>query len=252
MPVLWIPRSRFSSRNKEEEEGMARYTVDEFVQATGQRDLGEGLFELETDRLLEINLSGKVWTKMGSMVAYTGEIKFTREGIMEHGVGRLLKRAVSGEGTRLTKAEGTGRLYLADEGKKVSILNLQTETLYVNGNDLLAFQNGIDWDIELMRKIAGMLAGGLFNVRLHGTGMITITTHYDPLTLRVTPQSPITTDPNATVAWSGSLSPEFKTDISFKTFLGRGSGESVQMRFQGEGFVVIQPKEEVYFQTGKR
>lgn len=231
---------------------MARYTIEEFVQATGQKDLGEGIFELESDRLLEINLDGQVWTKLGSMVAYVGQIKFTREGILEHGVGKLLKRAVSGEGTRLTSAEGKGRLYLADEGKKISIINLQGETIYVNGNDLLAFEENIDWDIKLMRKVAGMLAGGLFNVKLTGTGMIAITTHHDPLTLRVTPQLPITTDPNATVAWSGSVSPEFKTDISFKTFLGRGSGESIQMLFQGDGFVVIQPQEEVYFQAGRQ
>ncbi|MGD9209500.1 MAG: AIM24 family protein [Desulfobacteraceae bacterium] len=228
---------------------MARYSLEEFVQATGQKDLGEGLFELENQRLLEINLNGKVWTKMGSMVAYTGNVKFTREGILAHGVGKMLKRAVSGEGTRLTKAEGTGRVYLADEGKKVSILNLQGETIYVNGNDILAFQEEIQWDIKLMRKIAGMLAGGLFNVKLSGTGMVAITTHYDPLTLRVTPGAAVVTDPNATVAWSGTLEPEFKTDISFKTFLGRGSGESIQMRFNGDGFVVIQPQEEVYFQT---
>jgi uncharacterized protein (AIM24 family) len=42
--------------------------------------------------------------------------------------------------------------------------------------------------------------------------------------------------------------PEFKTDVSLKTFLGRGSGESIQMMFNGDGFVVIQPYEEVVFQ----
>jgi uncharacterized protein (AIM24 family) len=228
---------------------MARYTLEEFIQSTAQKDHGEGLFELESARLLEVNLNGQVWTKMGSMVAYTGNVKFTREGVLEHGVGKLLKRAVSGEGTRLTKAEGTGRVYLADEGKKVSILNLQNETIFVNGNDILAFQDSIEWDIKLMRKIAGVMAGGLFNVKLSGTGMVAITTHHDPLTLRVSADSPITTDPNATVAWAGTLEPEFKTDISFKTFLGRGSGESIQMYFRGDGFVVIQPQEEVYFQN---
>lgn len=230
---------------------MARYTLQEFVQDTGQQDRGEGMFELESERLLEINLNGRVWTKMGSMVAYRGQIKFTREGMLEHGLGKMLKRAVSGEGTRLTKAEGAGQLYLADQGKKVSILNLQGDTIIVNGNDVLAFQDTIQWDIKLMRRVAGMLAGGLFNVKLEGNGLVAITTHYEPLTLRVTPQTPISTDPNATVAWSGSLEPEFKTDVSFKTFLGRGSGESIQMAFHGEGFVVIQPMEEVYFQSGQ-
>lgn len=48
----------------------------------------------------------------------------------------------------------------------------------------------------------------------------------------------------------GNLEPQFKKDISFKTFLGRGSGESIQMLFEGEGFVVVQPYEEVYMQAG--
>jgi len=231
--------------------GVSRYSLAEFVSKTSQNDKGEGLFELESNNMLEINLDGTVWTKMGSMVAYKGDIKFTREAVLEHGIGKLLKKAVSGEGTRLTKAEGQGVVYLADMGKKISIINLQGESFFVNGNDLLAFENGIQWDIKLMKKIAGMLAGGLFNVKLEGTGMIAITTHHDPLTLKVSPGQVVTTDPNATVAWSGTLAPEIKTDVSFKTFLGRGSGESVQMAFQGEGFVVIQPYEETYFQAAQ-
>jgi uncharacterized protein (AIM24 family) len=140
-------------------------------------------------------------------------------------------------------------LYLADNGKKVSVLNLQGESIFVNGNDLLAFEGDIEWDIKMIKKISGMMAGGLFNVRLSGTGMVAITTHHDPLTLTVSKNKSVTTDPNATVAWSGSLDPELKTDISFKTFMGRGSGESIQMKFQGQGFVVIQPCEECYFQA---
>lgn len=227
-----------------------RYSISDFVNRTAQRDKGQGLFELESSRLLEINLNGMVWTKMGSMVAYVGGIKFTREGVFEHGVKKLLKRAVTSEGTTLTKAEGQGTLYLADRGKKISILNLAGESICVNGNDLLAFEGDIDWDIKMIKKVSGMLAGGLFNVKLSGNGMVAITTHHDPLTLVVAPNKPIITDPNATVAWSGSLAPELKTDISFKTFMGRGSGESIQMKFQGQGFVVIQPCEETYFQSG--
>jgi len=226
-----------------------RYTLDEFISEKRQQDRGEGIFELESARMLEVNLNGRVWTKMGSMVAYVGNIKFTREGMLEHGVGKFLKKAVSGEGAKLTKAEGNGRLYLADVGKKVQILSLQGETIVVNGNDLLAFEDSIRWDITIMKKLSALLAGGLFNVRLSGHGMVVITSHYEPLVLMVTPQCPVMTDPNATIAWSGSLTPEFKTDISLKTFFGRGSGESFQMKFQGEGFVVIQPYEEKTFQS---
>jgi uncharacterized protein (AIM24 family) len=222
-----------------------RYTVAEFIKQTEQKDKGEGFFELETPRMLEVNLDGQVWAKAGSMVAYHGEMKFVREGILEHGLGTAFKKALTGEGASLMKANGKGKLYLADSGKKIIILNLQNESIYINGNDLLAFEPRIKWEIKLMKKIAGMMSGGLFNVRCEGTGMMAFTAHYEPLTLKVSPGNPVITDPNATVAWSGNLQPKFQTDISLKTFLGRGSGESIQMRFEGDGFVVIQPYEEV-------
>jgi uncharacterized protein (AIM24 family) len=227
---------------------MSRYSIEEFVNRTSQKDHQQGEFELENERILEINLNGMIWTKTGSMVGYRGNIKFTREGILDRGIGNLLKKAVSGEGTRLTKAEGRGQLYLADSGKKVTILQLQNETIFVNGNDVLALDDTLTFDIRMMKKVSAMLSGGLFNVEVKGTGMLAITSHYDPLTLAVTPDSPVMTDPNATIAWSGSLQPEFKTDVSLKTFFGRGSGESFQMVFRGNGFVVIQPYEEIYMQ----
>jgi uncharacterized protein (AIM24 family) len=228
---------------------MARYSISEFVQRTAQQDRGQGLFEMESERVLEVNLANAmIWTKTGSMVAYLGQIKFTREGMLEHGLGNMLKKAFTGEGARLTKAEGAGKLYLADQGKKITILELANESIFVNGNDVLAFEPSLKFNITMMRKIAAMVSGGLFNVRFEGGGMLAITTHYEPITLRVTPGKPVFTDPNATIAWSGTLTPEFKTDVSLKTFLGRGSGESFQMMFNGDGFVVVQPYEEVAMQ----
>ena len=70
------------------------------------------------------------------MIAYNGKIKFEREGIMEHGIGNMFKKALTGEGTSLMKATGEGKLYLADSGKKIIILHLQNDAIYVNGNDL--------------------------------------------------------------------------------------------------------------------
>lgn len=229
---------------------MSRYTLAEFVAQTRQEDRGQGLFEFETERMLEVNLNGDIWIKMGAMVSYVGQVKFTREGILDQGVGNLFKKTLSGEGCRLTKAEGTGRVYLADSAKKITILTLENQAIYVNGNDVLAFETSLSNKIHMMKRITGIMAGGLFNVRIEGTGMVAITSHYDPLTLRVKPGQPVYTDPNATVAWSGNLQPDLKTDVSLKTFFGRGSGESFQMCFDGDGFVVVQPYEEVVMQTG--
>lgn len=230
---------------------MSRYSLQEFVAQTAQQELNQGVFELESDRMLEVNLDGRVWMKMGAMVSYRGQIKFTREGILEQGLGNLLKKAVSGEGTRLTKAEGRGKMYLADLGKKISIIQLAGEAICVNGNDILAFEPTVKNEIRMMRRVAGMMAGGLFNYQLSGHGLIAITSHYNPMTLRVAPGHPVFTDPNATIAWSANLTPNFKTDISFKTLLGRSSGETFQMQFEGDGFVVVQPYEEVYLAAGR-
>ena len=227
---------------------MPTYSIDEFIRSTAQNDAAGDYFQLENPRMLEVNLSSTVWIKAGAMVAYVGQIKFTREKLLEQGLGTLLKRSVTGEGAKLTKAEGTGRLYLADCGKTVQILRLSGESIVVNGSDLLAFEPTIKWEIKMTKKLAAIVSGGFFNVRLNGSGMVAITSHFETLTLKVEPGKPVRTDPNATIAWSGNLQPEFKTDVSLKSFFGRGSGESIQMEFNGDGFVVIQPYEEVSLQ----
>ncbi len=224
--------------------------LSEFVEQSRQKDLSGEVFELESSHLLEVKLAGRVWAKAGSMVAYRGAVKFNRQGVLEQGLGNLLKKAVSGEGARMMKMEGNGRVYVADAGKKITLLRLGGEAIFVNGNDVLAYEDGIQADIRMMRKVAGMASGGLFNMRLQGNGVVAITSHYEPLTLAVTPDQPVFTDPNATVAWSGTLSPDIVTDISFRTLVGRGSGESIQLKFAGTGWVVVQPYEEVYFQQG--
>ena len=228
---------------------MAVKTLQEFISSSKEKDLSGDVFELESSHMLEARIDGLIWAKSGSMIARKGNIKFTRQGLLEQGLGNLLKKAVSGEGMQLMKIEGQGRVYLADIGKKITLLRLQGESIFVNGNDVLATESTIASDITMMRRAAGMMTGGLFNVKLSGHGLVAITSHYEPLTLPVNASTgPVFTDPNATVAWAGGLSPEIVTDISLGTLFGRGSGESIQLKFAGEGWVVVQPYEEVVFQ----
>mgnify|MGYP001241803149 CR=1 FL=1 len=224
-----------------------KYSISAFIEETAQDDSKKDFFQLESPYMLELNLNNQsILLKKGAMVAYDGNITFKREGILSKGIGNLLKKAVSGEGTSMMHTTGTGRVYAADFGKRIRVLHLDNEAIFVNGNDILAHEENIKSNVKMMKSVAGMVGGGLFQVRLEGTGHIAVTTHGQPLTLRVRPGSPVFTDPNATVAWSGNLEPKIKTDVSIKTFIGRGSGESIQMMFQGDGWVIIQPYEEVY------
>lgn len=216
--------------------------LGDFVNANVQKDTG-GTWQLESGKMLEVHLSGnKVLTKVGAMIAYYGDIKFTRAGA--GGATKWMKSALTGEGGAMTEAAGSGILYCADQGKEISILYLDNETLFVNGHDCLAYSETISWDI-VMTGGAGMAAAGLFSLKLSGTGYVAVTTFGKPLVLGVAPGQPLFTDPNATVAWSDGLQSSIKTDVNLKTLMGRGSGETFQMRFDGSGFVVLQPFEEV-------
>ncbi|GHF98011.1 hypothetical protein GCM10017783_07450 [Deinococcus piscis] len=223
---------------------VASTRLQDFLHQTAERDNPGEVFELESPRMLEAHIQGSIWSKLGAMVAYKGNLTFRREGMLAGGMMKALKRAVTSEMTPLTRIEGQGVCYLADRGRQITILRLEDDTLNVNGNDLLAFEESVDYDITMHRRMAGWASGGLFSVRLSGRGLVALLSQGQPLTLPVRPGEPVTTDPNATVAWSAGLSPELRMDLSLKTLLGRGGGETFQMVFEGSGFVVVQPSEE--------
>ncbi len=197
-------------------------------------------FQKENNRLLGIPVDGTVMVRAGSMIAYTGELTFTGKSTAEGGLTGFVKEAVTSEGTPVMAAEGTGYLYVADRSKKVQVLELDDgESISVNGSDVLAFDSNVDYEISTIGSLSGAAAGGLTNVYLTGPGEVAVTTHGDPLVV----SPPVTTDPDATVAWSDGLSPSFSVNKAFE--IGQTSGESVQMEFTAdEGFVVLQPHEE--------
>lgn len=215
--------------------------VSDFV-SQNEPDESRAQFELENSKLLDIDVDGTIIAKAGSMIAYDGNLSFTGKSSAEGGLTGMIKSKVSSEGTPVMEVEGQGHVYLADQGKKIQILALDSgESISVNGNDVLAFENGVDYKIGTIGSIGGASAAGLTNVFLSGPGTVAITTHGDPLVL----EPPVRTDPEATVAWSGNLSPSLNTDRSLSDAIGQSSNETYQLSFDGStGFVVVQPYEE--------
>ena len=220
------------------------YSLSQFLSKTAEADRPGDAFELESERMLEVKVRGRVWSKLGAMVAYSGNLSFKREGMLEGGIMKALVRAVSSEMEPLAKIEGTGVAYLADQAKEITILKLQGDAVNVAGHALLAFEDTVQHKIARHRSAAGMVSGGLFSVLLSGQGMLALLSHGRPLTLRVTGGETVYTDPNATIGWSEGLAPQLRVDSSLKTIFGRGGGETFQMAFTGEGFVIVQPYEE--------
>jgi uncharacterized protein (AIM24 family) len=87
-----------------------------------------------------------------------------------------------------------------------------------------------------------MLAGGLFNINLRGTGFVALISDGEPVRLDVS-EAPTFADPQAAIAWSGGVGTSLKTDVQAKTLIGLGSGESFQLGFSGRGWVLVQPSE---------
>lgn len=198
-------------------------------------------FTLQNSKLLKVRLDQvTIQAKLGSMVAYQGQVSFEHAG--SGGLGRMLKKAVTGEGQSLMKMSGAGEVFLADTAQDIHLVYLEGEKITVNGPNLLAFDSGIDWDIERVQGASGMMGGGLYNTSLHGTGWVAILSDGPPVLLNVA-TAPTFADAQAAITWSQGVSTSIKTDVNLKTLVGRGSGETVQMAFSGQGWVLVQPSE---------
>ena len=198
----------------------------------------QGRFTRQNSSLLKVRLEGdQVQARLGSMVAYQGDVRFEHK---SGGVGRFLKKALTGEGVRIMTIAGTGDVFLAQDARKIMVLDLDNDRMTVNGDNILAFDSGIDWDIRKVEG-AGMFAGGLFNVVLEGSGKVAVTAHGDPVLLDTS--TPTAADPAAAIAWSGGVRTGLRSDVSFKSVTGRGSGETFQLGFEGQGWVLVQASE---------
>jgi uncharacterized protein (AIM24 family) len=205
---------------------------------------GDQQFQLQNPKLLRVSLThGPVEAAAGSMVAYQGDVTFENKG--SGGLGKMLKKAATGEGTRLMHIEGQGEVFLADEAHQIQVMYLENDSISVNGKNVLAFSSSIQWDINRVSSgVAGMMAGGLFNMTLSGSGYVAIHTDGDPVMLDVA-QAPTFGDPNAVVMWTSGVQMNVKTDTTggLRSLARGGSGETFQLAFAGQGHVVIQPSE---------
>ena len=202
---------------------------------TGER------FDRESERILRVDVDGGVWIKPGAALAYRGDISFERRATL---AAQSLADAAFREITPLVRAVGRGRLYCGRRGSHVHIQRLAGESLVVNCDDLLAFEESLSFETTIVGHGVGIAAGGLIVIELSGHGSLAVASHGEMLRLSATPESPVCTDPHATLAWSGGLTPELKTDLGWRSIIGHGGQEPVQMLFSGYGDVFVQPFEE--------
>ena len=152
----------------------------EFTETAGQDP-----FTHQNKKLLKVQMGfGPVNAKAGSMVAYQGDVRFTNLG--SGGLNKMVKSKLTGEGVSMMHCEGSGELFLADMASEIQLFYLDNDTVSVNGASVLAFSASIEWDIKRVSAGKGsMMAGGLYNVELSGTGYVAVTTKGEPVALDV-------------------------------------------------------------------
>jgi len=195
-------------------------------------------FTLQNPRMLRVALDGEVMARQGAMVAYQGQVDFAYQG--SGGMGKFLKKAFTGEGVPLMKVSGQGDVFFADDAMEIHLVNLENDSLTVNGSNVLAFDSALAWDIKRVEG-ASMMAGGVFNTTFTGTGTVAITSHGTPVVLNV--DAPTYADIQAAVAWTASLTTSVRRTAGAGALIGRGSGEAFQLAFNGAGFVIVQASE---------
>ena len=195
---------------------------------------------LQNPRLLKVRLAGEVLARQGAMVAYQGQVQFAYEGA--GGVGRFLKKALTGEGVPLMRCTGRGDLFLAHDAYELHVLDLEAgDSVTVNGPNVLAFDPGLSWDIRRVEG-ASILSGGVFNMVFTGSGRLVLSAYGTPVVLDAA-EAPTYADLQSAVAWSSSLRTSLVRTAGAGALVGRGSGEAFQLAFAGQGFVVVQASE---------
>ena len=191
-----------------------------------------------------------LFARTGSMIAYEGFIQYEPN---PPAVRQMASGWLTGESTPVMKCTGDGLLYLADYGADVVCLNLDNESVSVNGTNLLAFDAHLQWGVERVKGLAKFAGQGLFNVAVTGTGWVAVTSRGTPIVVDCGSGTGVHpaerggetyVDPDALVAWSSGLKMKAKRSFKASSLIGRGSGEAFQIAFSGQGFVVVQPSED--------
>ncbi len=125
-------------------------------------------------------------------------------------------------------------------GERVKLVQLQNQELLLDAKHVLALVGkGLTSEVTRLKSVTTMVsAGGLFQLKVTGTGVVAMTTSSPPLVLDVSPETPVFVDPEFTVGWTGGVDMAFKLKLSTRDLIGRGAGEMVQAKYSGSGLVV--------------
>ena len=175
--------------------------------------------------LMEVDFSGKVFIKQGTIYSYTGNLTF------------WVKDKRAGARPVLVIVTGTGRLILTDQEREITFMQVADEPVFVEPNHLLACEEGLQPRYVRL----GDEKGGVEVVALEGRGMLALSVASKPLPLTVRPGLPVSVPASSVIMWTGELVPHVVDDPEIYAVLLRSAGASGRLlRLEGTGRILVE------------
>ncbi|MFC7219799.1 AIM24 family protein [Streptomyces polyrhachis] len=203
-------------------------------------------YALQNAQLLRCHLDGQsdLLARKGSMVAYQGMIDFDGE---YQGNARRSRQRMAGESLELMRCSGQGTVYLANLAQHLHVVEVDPGGMTVDSSYVLAMDSGLNWDVVAVDSQYGISGSGKFNLEITGRGKVVLMTSGKPLMLSVTPERYVSVDADAIVAWTSALRVQMQSQTSSSGVWRRrgNTGEGWELSFQGHGFALVQPSEQL-------
>jgi uncharacterized protein (AIM24 family) len=186
---------------------------------------GAETFRFLENNLMEVDFSGKVFIKQGTIYSYGGNLTF------------WVKDKRPGGQPALVIITGTGKVILHDKDRQITFMRVENETLYVEPSHLLACEETLT-----PRYIPiGEVSSGLEILALEGQGMVALSVTSKPLPLSVTPDLPVSVPSASIITWSGGLTPHVVEDRQlYEMVLSTGNRAGSLIRLEGTGRVLVE------------
>ncbi|MGH9316153.1 MAG: tetratricopeptide repeat protein [Thermoanaerobaculia bacterium] len=220
---------RVSVPPAEPTEQLQRETTPESKTASARLETeGRPLFHVRPDGGLEVASRGVVFVRKGSVVWYSGKIRFAAEPTFR--------------GTRLEKilrADGRGYLFVNDPGRQAYRRDLAGQSLYLEGSRLLALDHGLSFRVE---PIHGFRMNRRVDIlKIQGRGSVILSVGGVLLAHEVSSEFPLSVSARDLVAWMGELVPSVLEDRFLEEVMMPDAGSAPKIRFEGQGTVLTEP-----------
>jgi uncharacterized protein (AIM24 family) len=175
--------------------------------------------------LLEVDFSGKVFIKQGTIYSYSGNLTFWVKDRRAHGQPALVI------------VTGTGRLLLTDHERDITLMQVDAEAIFVEPSHLLACEEGLQ-----PRYVQFGEGEAVFEVVvLEGQGMVALSVATKPLPLTVRPALPVSVPASSVIMWAGELVPGVVDDPQvYEVVLPTPGPGGRLLRLDGSGRVLVE------------